>query len=144
VDRQNATLIDEAVDTVLETMFFSATDGPGEPDCGGDVLEASLAFAGRPSGTLDVRLSAASACLLAAAFLGEDEASLTPTQPGEVLCELANMLCGALLSRLDGDEVFHLGSPRLVAPAETTPAGGTARSFALEGGTLTVTWQLAS
>lgn len=140
-------LIAQAVESVLETMFFSMPMGPAEPEIGGNLLEASLAFHGRPSGTLHVCLSETCARILAAGFLGEDEERLTDAQPGEVLCELANMLCGALVSKLESEETFDLESPQLVQTAReshhtlNTPPAGCA-SFELDGGILTVTLYL--
>lgn len=135
-----------AVEAVLETMFFAAPLGPAEPETGPGVLRARLAFHGAPSGTLAVGLSAASARLLAAGFLGEDEEALTASQPGEVVCELANMLCGSFVSGLEGEEKFELASPALcadgaeTAEAETSPA--VRQSYQLENGILTVTVHL--
>ena len=137
-------LISEAVDAVLETMFFSAVLGPAEPETGDEILEARVAFRGRLSGTLGVRLSETSARLMAAGFLGEDEDSLTDTQPDQVACELANMLCGSLLSKVESEESFDLASPELVPVESETVAVSDAppaarQSFELEGGILTVT-----
>ena len=135
-----------AVEAVLETMFFAAPLGPAEPETGAGVRRVRLAFRGAPSGTLEVRLSEASARLLAAGFLGEDEEALTDSQPGEVVCELANMLCGSFVSGLEGEENFELGSPELAAggeeaaEAETPPS--VRQSYQLENGVLTVTVHL--
>jgi CheY-specific phosphatase CheX len=127
-------------------MFFSAPLGPAEPKAGAQVLEARLAFHGRPSGTLNVRLSEASARLLAAGFLGEDEETLTDSQPGQVVCELANMLCGSLVSKLENEESFDLSVPELLADGQAAPDAETPpearQSFELENGILTVTLRL--
>jgi chemotaxis phosphatase CheX-like protein len=136
-------LISESVDGVLETMFFSAPLGPAEPEPGDAVLEARLAFQGHPSGNLDVRISERSARLLAAGFLGEDEETLTDSQPGE----LANMLCGSLVSRLETEESFELASPELVIASAAAVAApedppSACKSFELENGILTVTLRL--
>jgi len=113
-------LLSGAVDAVLETMFFSASMGPAEPETGAGVLEACLAFR---------------------------EDMLTDAQPGRVVCELANMLCGSLVSKLEDQESFALDTPEL-APAGSETSGGsqavpTARqSFELENGILTITLHL--
>jgi CheY-specific phosphatase CheX len=137
-------LLSTTVDSVLQTMFFTVIWGPAEPETNGAVLESRLAFHGHPSGTFDVCLSEPSARLLAAAFLGENEESLTDSQTGQVVCELANMLCGSLVSTLQSDESFELDSPELVASGseivsdfEALPAAR--QSFALDGGIFTVT-----
>jgi len=140
-------MISDAVDAVLETMFFSAVLGPAEPETGGEVLEALVRFRGRQSGTLAVCISERSSRLLAASFLGEDEETLTDSQPGQMVRELANMLCGSLVSKLGTEESFDLASPELISSGSNTGldsiAPPTARqSFELEGGILTVTMNL--
>ncbi len=140
-------LVSGTVDSVLETMFFTAPWGPAEPETGGAALEARLAFQGSPSGSLAVCLSEHAARLLAAGFLGEDEETLTDAQTGQVVCELANMLCGSLVSRLESEESFDLAPPELVPFGSETEAASSAppaasQSFELEGGILTVTLHL--
>ena len=156
-ERNYDELVSGTVDTVLETMFFSTPLGPAEPETGAAVREARVAFHGRPSGALGVRLSAASARILAAGFLGEEEESLTESQPGEVVCELANMLCGSLVSKLESEESFDLAAPELVDAGSDVPgslpvtrqsaqaasvARAFSKSFELENGILTVTLHL--
>jgi CheY-specific phosphatase CheX len=94
-----------------------------------------------------VRLSDASARKLAAGFLGEDEGMLTDSQPGQAVCELANMLCGSLLSKLESDESFDLAPPALVPAGREDSVGleilpVARQSFALEEGILTVSVRL--
>src|SRR5450432_3424507 len=119
-------LLNEGVAEVLETMFFAVPLGPAEPEAGAAVLEARVVFQGHPSGALSVCLSAASARSLAAGFLGEDEETLTDSQPGELVCEFANILCGSLVSKLEDEEQFDLSSPELaltVPVADSVAAG---------------------
>lgn len=147
IEQNLEALLSEAVETVLETMFFSAPLGPAEAETGDAVLEARLAFHGVSSGTLTVRLSESGARMLASGFLGEDEEMLTDSQPGQVVCELANMLCGALVSKLESDERFDLDSPELIPAGSEDAASLDAplaarQSFELENGTLTVTLHL--
>ena len=52
---------------------------------------------------------------IAADFLGEDAESLTPQQSTDVTLELANMICGAVLSRIESSATFRLGAPHIVA-----------------------------
>jgi CheY-specific phosphatase CheX len=132
-----------AVEAVLETMFFSAPLGLAESDlsclsC--SKLEARVAFSGKVSGILDVRVSAASARSLAASFLGEDEESLPDAEIAQVVCELANMLCGWMVSKPESEGSFDLDAPEMVAGDSERPLGIPIlqQSFALESGTLTV------
>lgn len=139
-------LIAEAVNNVLETMFFSAPLGPAEPETGHGVLEARVSFRGDPGGTLFLSVSAQAARMLAADFLGEDAETLADSSRGQVVCELANMICGRLLSQLESRATFQLETPELVAPARgdehvSTPAS-VQQSFQLESGILSVTLHL--
>ncbi len=77
---------------VLEKMLFTAHLGPADAEAGRAFLESNLGFCGPLSGTLAVRVSEAAARTLAAGFLGEEEDALTAAQPGQVVCETANML----------------------------------------------------
>jgi len=132
---------------VLETMFFSAPMGLAELETEAGVVEARMAFHGRPSGLVGVRVPGESARLLAAGFLGEDENMLTESQPGQAVCELANMLCGSLLRTLEGGEAFELAPPELMPaagaiPGVPGPPPDASRSFRIENGVLTVTLHL--
>ena len=107
-----------AVAEVLETMFF--LEGSGE---------APERAAGRRNGRGSPDLRRQSAGLLpdasgarrppapiAADFLGEDRESDSPSQQStDVTLELANMICGAVLSRIESSATFRLGAPQIVA-----------------------------
>lgn len=110
---------------VLETMFFELPLGPvreGEPPAGG--AEAHVEFEGTFRGQIEVRLDVPAAGRLTASFLGrEDERTVTAPESELVLLELANMLCGAALSRIHPQGHFRLGAPRLGRP-EASPEQG--------------------
>lgn len=139
-------MIIDAVDAVLETMFFAAPMGPS-PEPQEDsipVLQARVEFTGKPSGNLRVSLCASSARLLAANFLGEDENTLTDGQIEQVVCELTNMLCGGVASQLESNQPFDLAPPELLPACcphrcQAAPVATAQQSFALENGFLTVT-----
>jgi hypothetical protein len=67
--------------------------------------------------------------------MGEEEDALDPARVGEVVCELANMICGSLLSRLETDTCFELHHPEL---RSDLPPDAIYRNFDLENGTLRV------
>jgi len=140
-------LLSGVVKAVLETMFFTTPLVPCEPETSNNALEARLNFHGFPSGTLSVRLSEASARTLGAGFLGKDEEALEDIQVRQVVCELSNMLCGSLVSKLESDRRFDLDSPELI-PFESNDVNGpeaplvTQQSFGIENGILTVTLHL--
>lgn len=143
-DRDFDRFLEQAVSAVLENMFFTAHLGAADAESGADDLEASLSFRGPLSGNLTVRISQPAARTLAAGFLGEDEDALTAAQPGQVVCEMANMLCGWLISHLE-DERFFLDPPELISAEGrklSCDPPTAQRSFAIEAGILTVSLQL--
>ena len=135
----------DSVNEVLEKMFFVQT--LGEASCSesagpaaSDEIVVRLAFQGKPPGSLTLRLTAAAGRPIAAAFLGTDEEEVSDVQIAEVVCELANMICGSVLSRVESATTFHLLAPQLVPPSEG-PAGGpctTRYAVELSNGKLTV------
>jgi CheY-specific phosphatase CheX len=110
----------DSVQEVLEKMFFvePVEEPPGEADSRDGELAVRVAFEGVPSGALTLRVASAAACQIAADFLGEDTSSLSPAQVEEVVCELANMICGSVLSRIESSATFRLASPRLLSADE--------------------------
>jgi chemotaxis protein CheY-P-specific phosphatase CheC len=122
---------------VLETMFFTsvidicATGAAAGPP----PIISRLRFRGDPSGVFEIGMTGDAARRLAAAFLGEDEQELSESRTGEVVCELANMLCGSFLSRM-GDFTFELSHPEIVP--SNLEAAGTSMCFELPEGRVAV------
>lgn len=138
-DLEFDSLVESAVSEILETMFFSAPLGSCDFDSGDAKFEARVAFSGEFSGILGVCISEASARGLAASFLGESEESITETQVAQVVCELANMLCGWIVSKPESQGYFVLDSPELIDSSDDRlGAPALRRSFALESGSLSV------
>jgi len=102
---------------VLETMFFASIIGDAEAgtEQSGDWISARVGFRGNPHGAFGVSVTAAAARTMTAGFLGLEDEELVPAQVGEVVCELANMICGSVLSRAPSETCFHLAHPHLVA-----------------------------
>jgi len=133
-----------STEEVLETMFFSYVLGdnseagaaPEEESPATPSVSSRLSFRGAPSGVFEVSLSLPAAQSLAAGFLGEDEPELSPKQIGDVVCELANMLCGSILSHFSSASVFDLSHPALTPRLDAAPA--TRRCFEIPDGMLTV------
>ena len=138
----NDTLVDslrENVRTILETMFFSTA----EPiDCahGSPSVAARLAFRGEPSGELILDLSQEAAQSMAAGFLGVDLGEVSADAQQSTVCELANMICGAVLSHLHPDAVVSLDAPHCVTPDFSEP--GAHQCFATPEGVLAVTMSI--
>jgi CheY-specific phosphatase CheX len=121
---------------VLETMFFASVSGDAPPEALQDWIGARLHFHGSPSGNFGVRVTSRSARTIAAGFLGVEDAEVSESQVGEVVCELANMLCGSVLSRFEKDARFDLTHPEL--SAEPTGEAAVSRTLELEDGAMQV------
>jgi CheY-specific phosphatase CheX len=141
-DSLEAQALSGAVRDVLETMFFTdvVSDKTGHAGASGPALDAQLRFQGGRSGEFRIAIVPGAARTIAGNFLGaEEESEIQEDQVGEVVCELANMICGSVLSRLAGDLAFELSHPELV-PGDGDGAGWpetAARTFELEHGWLT-------
>jgi CheY-specific phosphatase CheX len=138
--------LQDSVNEVLEKMFFvqalgeSPDSKPEGPELAAEIA-ARLTFQGEPPGSLTLRLTSAAARLIAADFLGCDAEAVSDTQMAEVVCELANMICGSLLSRAESTTTFHLAAPQIV-PTTASPDRDSDTSLyavTLSRGTLTVT-----
>jgi CheY-specific phosphatase CheX len=113
------TVLTAAVEEVLETMCFTtvlrSSEGPAPDSRGGErTLTAELGFEGVPSGGFRVSVDRKVAKMLSAGFFGLDEGEITDEQSADLVCELANMICGSVLSRLERNVTFHISHPELV------------------------------
>ena len=123
--------MEDAVSEVLEAMCFISSEGPTDDEAGKyqpGWICAALDFAGHPSGSFGIAVPPATAAMMAANFLGDDESILSSEQIVEVVCELSNMICGALLSHFDPKNAFTLTSPRSDCSSVSNP-GGAERSY---------------
>ena len=107
----------ESAENTLETMFFTMPDmvsmDPQRP--AGELVAASLTFRGMPPGRFGFLVSDLVARTLAMNFIGcEDAAQLDSAQVAGVMGELANMMCGAVLSEMESDVNFDLSAPASV------------------------------
>ena len=131
--------IRHATEEVLETMFFSTLLDDEGMEASTPLVSSRLGFCGTPSGSFQVDVSTEAAEILAADFLGGEE--MESSDPvGQVVCELANILCGSILSRTGSETVFQLSSP--VRTVESAGDWSIHESFALPGGSLTVNMQI--
>jgi hypothetical protein len=154
----------EALGDVLSTMFFSDAApvecqhslkadacqhslkaDACEHSLAGDWTAARVRFSGVPSGELLLMLSPGLALVFSAGFLGIEEAEVTPEATGQVCCELSNMICGAILSRVHPDSLVALDVPELTAADFENHAGsafgihrGLHQCFAIPEGTLAI------
>jgi CheY-specific phosphatase CheX len=126
-------VVHESLADVLEKMFFiSILDET--PDTVPLPLQEEMAvrvgFEGKPSGSLTLQLNRVVARSIAGDFLGVEQQELSDSQVGEVTCELANMICGSVLSRVESAVTFRLHAPEIVNP-DQTPAGAAIYSVPL-------------
>jgi hypothetical protein len=99
---------------VLETMFFDEP-APAPCDHGWIPTAASvlMAFEGSHCGEFLLSVSGGVARSITPAFLGVEPEEVTEGQNHQVLLELANILCGSVLSQLWPDSELKLGAPEL-------------------------------
>ena len=117
-------LLSESAQKILGTMFFSMPDkvsmDPRRPV--GELIAASLTFQGTPPGRFGLIVSDPVARTLAANFIGCDDATLLrPAQIAGVIDELANMICGAVLSELESEAHFDLSAPESLHASADEP-----------------------
>jgi CheY-specific phosphatase CheX len=127
-------LLNASASEVLETMFFTGILGETK-DLPVNPITTRLNFRGTPSGSFGLSLSLDSSRQIAAGFLAEDEQDVSQERVNEVICELTNMLCGSLLSKIESEGAFDLSHPEL-APQPENPEYS--RNFQVENGTLWV------
>jgi len=94
------------------------SDADEAADSLADAIAVELAFDGERSGSMCLRLTAGVAREIAADFLGMEGAEISADQISEVARELANMICGSVLSRVGSAATFCLGTPRIVTAGE--------------------------
>lgn len=130
----------ECTSEVLEQMFFARPVGDGAKANSSSQMTAEVNFDGEASGYLTLSASARAARSIAAGFLAEDQPVLSERQVGEVLCELANIICGSVLTRMESNTHFHLHSPRLISErGRPTPHRAPVQALKLWNGNLIVT-----
>jgi CheY-specific phosphatase CheX len=138
-------ILDSCVASALETMcFFGVLGTCAASEPGDELLSARVAFHGDATGVLQLSLSSSAAWIVSANFLGEESHDILIDQVEAVLCELANIICGALLSASDKNGLFHLATPRMQPALEPPQHEASIVTFELETGTLTVQVEFGS
>jgi CheY-specific phosphatase CheX len=117
-------VLHESLVDVLEKMFFISIldESPDSTTLPEEDMAVRLSFEGKPSGSLTVQLNRFVARSIAADFVGAEPVELSDSQVGEVMCELANMICGSVLSRVESAVTFRLGAPEIVAAGQPPPS----------------------
>jgi CheY-specific phosphatase CheX len=124
---------------VLETMFFTEAE---LAVCEHAWLDAApcarVRFEGSHLGEMLLAVSAEAADPVAAAFLGLDPMEVTDAQRGQMIQELTNILCGAMLSKLWPESRLAIGSPELMPWTDWSAAGALHRCFVIPDGMLAI------
>lgn len=104
-------VLDSVVAGVFEKMFFVETAAVPSSCPAEDLHWTRLDFDGADCGWCAVALSDGTGAALAADFLGVDFDEADHSSVLYLLQELANIVCGAFLSRWQPGSLFHLSSP---------------------------------
>ncbi len=144
-------LLSLCAEETLGSMFFTPILGPFEAGSEQPYLRVRLCFLGgasraghsdaaAPGGHLDIEVSREAADSIAANFLAADEGSVPEHRVDDVLCELANIICGNVMSAIASKAGFSLLSPEIIRDSgeEWPEAQRFQESFELERGWLTV------
>jgi CheY-specific phosphatase CheX len=101
----------QSVLDVLESMCFTMVDAPADPPEEDPVprIEVELRFRGERQGDFWLSFPRQTAEEVASAFSGTE--CTDNEKIADVLSELANIMCGATLSKVAGDGLFDLDSP---------------------------------
>jgi hypothetical protein len=113
--------IREVTAEVLEKMFFSTAVPVECAHAWEECVAARVRFGGSRSGELHVILSRGLAKRMAAGFLAEDDGEVSIEAEAQVSTEIANMICGAVLSRVDPHTRMCLEAPSPAAPGASQP-----------------------
>lgn len=114
------TFLAECCAEVLDSMYFTTVLAikhqlDGWPVVTPDALAFYLQFEGHIRGNFGISLDASMARTLASNFLGEEEEALTQLEVAEVVGELTNMLCGSVVSRIEGKFALTHPEPYLAS-----------------------------
>jgi CheY-specific phosphatase CheX len=139
---------------VLETMFFlpaaergpdaAGTENPTPIDPAAPGRHAAwLEFTGLPSGSFWISVSEGVARELDASLLGRDASEVSAEEASQAVGELANIVCGLILSRLESEVIFRLSAPLPGLPAEVVTGRHAYRAaFDLESGDMLVSFEV--
>jgi CheY-specific phosphatase CheX len=125
---------------VLETMCYSDPLPITGLEEGQPLIHAELKFHGTYEGVFHLDVTEQAGRSLATTFLGADEEVPAP-QMASVICELTNMICGSMLSTLDGRADIHLDAPELVDNSAPRSGSATSRAFEIDNGQMAVAIQ---
>jgi CheY-specific phosphatase CheX len=130
-------MLEAATGDALETMCFFGVMGPlDQLPVGEEQISAKLTFQGDANGAFHSTLSSPAAWAIAANFLGEEPADISLPQMEAVVCELANMICGSVLSNYKKDGHFELSTPQITNLEDSQLDQSVRMVFELESGSI--------
>jgi Chemotaxis phosphatase CheX len=128
---------------VLETMFFTeAVATACEHGWLADAVAVRVDFDGSHCGEMWLALTPAAIPSIASAFLGLEPEETGEEQSAQVILELANILCGAVLSSLWPESRLLLDAPKST-PWECADEGFWHCCLALDEGVLAISIRLS-
>ena len=134
-------LLESAIGEVLESMCFLSVDSVSAEIYEGDDSRVSqrLTFRGPERGSFGILVPLATARIIASNLLGQEQSEVSEIQAAEAIGEVANMICGTLLSRLHSVRAFDLTSPERDAGSldMTMLANAISKTFVLDEGMMT-------
>jgi len=129
-------ILKETAKDVFENLVFMLHQPEMDPGDAKPEIQAAVHFKGPFSGTLRIAVPKTILAELVANMMGEE--SPTEAQGMDALGELANVICGNVISRIAGPErIFDLETPRVVpvgAGADAGPGKTIASRLVLEKG----------
>jgi CheY-specific phosphatase CheX len=132
-------MLEAASYDVLESMCFLGVVGQANSTSHTEEqISARVHFQGDADGEFRTTLDHSAACLIAAHFMGEEPWDIEPAHIEAVICELAHMICDAVLSRYRKDGLFHISSPEIAGCEEFVSGQEVSRVFELETGRIKV------
>jgi len=120
-------MLADAAEEVLATMFFAMLDEPAT--LSGEALwtRVRVGFWGHATGALTLCATREATAEMTVNFLGLDSQPPPPeAEQKEVAKELTNMICGAVLSRMERTDMLHLLPPEVLPACDQiapVPAG---------------------
>jgi CheY-specific phosphatase CheX len=126
-----AAAVASAASSVLDTMFFAETEPcpPLSPEQQRGMMGVSVHFDGGVRGEFLIGFDPHVAAVLSAAFLGVGECDVSTDEIAQVMCETANMICGAALSRIEAEDHMRLETPALADAAAAFATGAYLQEF---------------
>jgi CheY-specific phosphatase CheX len=130
--------MDAAVTDTLEKMFFSESFPAPDASPGDDPVRSVVGFSGDAAGWLELSVAATQATMLAADFLGIERSEVNTAEVESVCGEMANMICGSLVSTVAPTSRFALSHPEITESVQPAVANLISRGYQTETGNLRV------